>query len=222
MNYPIFHPTLEQGSPEWHILRLKKFTGSEFGRLATTQNKPDILPAGAITYIEEVAMERITDRPAKDDFSNFGMEHGKRYEPIGRQVYEKIYNVVVQQIGFIDLRPGVGYSPDGLVGLDGGLEIKCPSTTKPHFDFLRMKSLKEENSKYYWQVIGGLLCSKREWMDFVSYSPFFPANMRFKKYRIYATDPVIEKDLKFLDMRLMLAESECQKILEELQMPLIG
>ena len=221
IKYPIIHPALVQGTPEWHKIRLGKFTGSEFCRLVTKPKAKDaLLSEGAKTYCLEVVSERLTGKPAKEEFSNYAMEHGKQWEPIARQTYEALYGTKVDQIGFIDFRPGVGYSPDGLIGTNGSIEIKCPSSNVPHLDFLRMTNLKEESAKYHWQVIGGLLCSGREWIDFVSYSPFYPAELKFKKYRIYAEE--VQEEIAFLDEKLQIAEAECQKIITELYEPSTG
>ena len=77
-----------------------------------------------------------------------------------------------------------GASPDGLVGKNGQLEIKCPSTTT-HLNTILMQEVPEEHIP---QITWQLACTRREWCDFVSYDPRLPEHLQLFIKRIYAKD----------------------------------
>ncbi len=106
----------------------------------------------------------------------------------------------VEEVGFIQ-HPTLeaGASPDGLVGDDGLIEIKCPLGTT-HTETLMTQ---EVPSKYIPQIQFQLLCTGRKWCDFISYNPMFPEHLQLFVKRVDA-DPVYQKELevevgKFLD-----------------------
>jgi putative phage-type endonuclease len=115
----IYHDVI-QGSPEWHDVRCGKVTASSIS---------DVLAKGqGITrkkYLWRLVAERITGKP-KAGFCNGAMEWGTQTEPEARDYYENLNFVNVQQIGFVEVNEYLGCSPDGLVGEEGLLEIKCP------------------------------------------------------------------------------------------------
>lgn len=154
----------KQGSPEWHKARISKITGSRF---------KDVLSKGGgatrSKYMQELVKERKTGKPAKGYF-DANMEDGQDREPAARLYYEKVNNVKVEEVGFIehtgvDYINYVGVSPDGLVGEDGGLEIKCP-LLKTHKEYIEKNVLP---STYKAQVQGCMWVTERKWWDFVSY-----------------------------------------------------
>lgn len=153
-----------QGTEAWFKCRLGIATASCF---------KDILAKGKgatrRTYMLKLAGERITGN-GMDNYSNYNMERGHLQEGVARALYaERSGNDDVQLCGFMRRGP-VGYSPDGLIDDDGGLEIK----TK--FAHLQAHVLltDEVPEEHVAQIQGGLLVSGRKWMDFVSYCPEMP------------------------------------------------
>ncbi len=157
----------EQGSPEWLASRLGRPSASMFGKLITGSGKPS---SSAESYINEMIGERLTGR-SKPFYTNEHMERGNALEPEAREAYEFITDYEVVETGFIlDDSEEFGCSPDGLVGEQGGLEIKCPSTGV-HVSYLRKGVVP---AKYYQQVQGCMWITGRDWWDFMSYHPEMP------------------------------------------------
>lgn len=154
---------IEQGSPEWYDLRAGVLTASEF---ATMQAGGKGITRKKLLY--KLANERLRQRSCEDGFSSRYMDRGKEREPEGMGLYEFVTGNEVRQVAFVyadDER--IGCSPDGLVGDDGGVELKCPGLTA-HTDYLLEKRLPPV---YRHQVHGGMLVTGRQWWDFVSYCP---------------------------------------------------
>ena len=158
---------IEQGSDEWKLLRRGVPTCSKFGNIlpATTLKKS----ASYEGYLNQLAAESIG---LYDDWKgNQHTERGNEYEPEAVFYYEFTNNRNTEVTGFIwkDERKLVGGSPDRLVGLDGGLEVKCPAA-KAHIGYLRSGELPSE---YRAQVYGYLWLTGRKWWDFISFHPEF-------------------------------------------------
>lgn len=156
---------IDQGSTEWHSLRLGKVTASRMS---------DVLSKGrgsapskiAETYMIELLCEQLTGE-AKPFFENDAMRWGTETEPQARAMYELNSGNEVRQVAFIELNDYVGVSPDGLIGDDGMLEIKCPTTITQI-----KRALSEDIFKdYYDQIQCQLWVAQREWCDFVSFDP---------------------------------------------------
>jgi hypothetical protein len=110
------------------------------------------------------------------------MQWGTATEPEARRAYEFFADRDVQQIGFID-HPTIGWSgcsPDGLVGTDGMVEIKCP-TSATHIDTLLTGNFAD---KYVKQALWQLACTGRDWVDLASYDPRLPERMRLFVKRV--------------------------------------
>jgi putative phage-type endonuclease len=156
---------LEQGTDEWHDARRGIVTASVVGKLLT----PTLKVASNDTsrgLTEALIAERITgwteDTPMTSD-----MFRGVFAEPHARDLYSRHY-APATELGFM-LREEdgwrLGYSPDGLVGDDGLIEVKAPRA-KTH---LRTILADEVPAFYMPQLQAGLLVSGRTWIDFVSY-----------------------------------------------------
>lgn len=158
-----------QGSPEWRAARLGIPTASQFSRILTPAKLE--YAKGAETYIREILAEWLTGEP-QDEGGSGGTERGTDMEPEARAWYEAQYDVTVREVGVCLSDDGtVGCSPDGLVGEDGGLEIKCPFA-KTHIGYvLDPASLVAD---YRHQIQGGLFVTGRKWWDVMSYSPIMP------------------------------------------------
>lgn len=150
----------EQGSPEWHALRCGIVTCSELSSvLAKGQGKT------RRTYMLKVLGERLTGTTT-DSYSNHHMERGIEQEPEARELYQFLTDAEVIQVGII-INHDVGYSPDGLVGDDGSIEIK---SKLPHIHLEALLSDKVP-PEHMTQIQGGLWVSERKWCDFISYCP---------------------------------------------------
>jgi len=158
-----------QGSVQWLMDRCGKVTASRFKDvLATLANGK---PAKAREdYLYEIVIERLTGQPT-DHYISKPMQDGIEREPFARMRYEAESGAIVEEVGFMphpELE-GVGGSPDGLVGADGLIEIKCP-TAATHLRTL----LDGMPSDHAAQIQGLLWITGRKWGDFVSYYPDLP------------------------------------------------
>jgi len=154
----------EQGSPEWLAARLGIPSASMFAKIVTTKG---IWSASADAYINQLVAERLTGE-REEVFQSHHMLRGTELEPDARDLYSLISDAEVTEVGFcLHDTLSAGCSPDGLIGEDGGLEIKCPAPST-HVEYLRGGVLP---SKYKQQVMGCLWITGREWWDFVSYHP---------------------------------------------------
>jgi len=185
----IIHSNLIQGSAEWLQARLGKITASSSQSLMAAKG----LGKGAETYALELIAEIITEEPKYVPVT-WQMEHGHEYEPVAREIYELNRNVTVKQVGGIQYDDSIWYSPDGLVGDDGLIEIKCPQPLQ-HLRILTHDGLMDE---YYHQIQFGLYASGRAWCDWISYQPNFPDDKSFKVIRVERDEDYI----RLLDKRI--------------------
>ena len=154
----------EQGSDEWIAARLGIPSASMYGKIITTQGK---WSTQADTYINQLVAEKLTGEQTPF-YQNEHMARGTALENDARKMYEFIKDIEVREVGFcLHDTLEAGASPDGLIGEDGGLEIKCPAPAT-HVEYLRGGKLP---SKYKQQVMGCLWITGREWWDFMSYHP---------------------------------------------------
>lgn len=189
-----------QNTPEWFAARLGKATASRMGDLSA-RVKSGGWGASRANYMAQLVAERLTGVAAAS-FTNAAMQWGTDMEPEARTAYEFYAGVTVAEVGFIN-HPAIamsGGSPDGFVGDDGLLEIKCPNTAG-HIETLLGASI---DNGYIKQMQWGMACSGRQWCDFVSYDPRLPERMRLFIKRV-PRDSKIIADLD-RDVREFLAE----------------
>ena len=163
-----------QGTDEWRAARAGLATASNFGDiLAKSRTKGEEASSRRNLRIRLV-LERITGRSAAG-FESFATRQGQEREPLARQAYEVASGDLVQEIGFCrhDVLEA-GSSPDGLIGADGGLEIKSPEPFA-HLEALRTRRVP---SVYVPQVQGNLWICERAWWRFVSFNPDFPEHLQ--------------------------------------------
>lgn len=169
---------IEQGSEQWIQQRLGKLTASRvadaLARIKTGWG------ASRANLMSSLIIERLTGQ-ATDTYMNDAMRWGIETEPQARDAYCFFMDCEVEKVGFIDhpIIPMSGASPDGLVGDDGLLEIKCPASAT-HLEFLLSGTIAD---KYQKQMIWQLACTQRQWCDYVSFDPRFPADLQFKRIR---------------------------------------
>lgn len=161
----------EQGSEEWLKCRLGKLTGSVAHTIATNGK-------GLETLCLEKATEILTGI-IPDGYKNDAMQHGNDYEAEARSIYELETGNTVIQVGFCEDNEFVGVSPDGLIGDDGLIEIKCP-TDKTYTQYLIDGVIKPE---YYSQMQMQMLITNRNWCDYVVYNPNFKKTIIIKRVK---------------------------------------
>lgn len=170
---------MQQGSQEWLLARCGKVTASRVADIvAKTKSGPSAMRAN---YMAELLCERLTGCPT-ESFVSPAMAHGTAQEPFARQAYEFRKGIEVYEVGFVD-HPEIamsGASPDGYVGEDGLIEIKCPNTAT-HLDTLLNGGVA---GKYLTQIQWQLACTGRAWCDFVSFDPRLPAELQLHIERV--------------------------------------
>ena len=192
--------TAEQRSPEWFAVRLGVPSASQFGRIVTSTGKRSTQADG---YLNKLVAEILTGKSDQQE-PNEAMARGTELEPEARAYYELIGGTV-EEVGFCLHEDGFGCSPDGLVGSQGLLEIKCP-LAHTHVEYLRENALP---GLYVPQVQGQLLVTGREWCDFLSYHP----DMKPLLIRV-------ERDEKFIQTlheALLEIVSEIKKCVQQLR-----
>jgi len=184
---------MDQGSEAWFSARCGKVTASRVADvIARTKSG---WGASRQNYMAQLIAERLTGVVA-ESYSNSAMQWGTDTEPQARIAYEFYEGQTVHEIGFV-AHPTIantGASPDGLVGDDGLVEIKCPNTAT-HLETLLGDSVP---SKYVTQMMWQMACTGRQWCDFASFDPRLPENMRLFVRRVNRDDELIaalEKDV---------------------------
>lgn len=161
---------VEQRSNEWFALRLGKVTASRVADLMAKTKTG--YSATRENYMAQLVVERISNSQA-ESFSSPAMQWGTDQEPYARAEYEATQGAMVEECGFVS-HPTIemaGASPDGLVGDDGLIEIKCPNTATM-IDVLLTGTVA---SKYNTQMQFQMACTGRQWCDYVVFDPRMPA-----------------------------------------------
>lgn len=155
----------EQRSEEWFEARKGHLTGSNAQCIAANGK-------GLESYVISILAEKYSNN--KESFSNRHTERGVELEPLAKMTYE-IEREKVEIVGFVEMDEYVLVSPDGLVGDEGGIEIKAPDDAA-YFKLL-LDGKKSIDQKYIWQCQMFLLVTGRKWIDLVFYNPNFDKNM---------------------------------------------
>jgi putative phage-type endonuclease len=162
-------------------------------------------------YMAQLICERMTNE-FQESYTNSAMTHGVENEPFARAAYEVKTGNTVDQVGAID-HPRIAMSaasPDGLVGDDGCLEIKCPNTST-HIDTILGD---EPAKKYYDQMQWQMACANRSWCDFVSFDPRMPAHLQLLVKRIERNDLYIAELEKEVVQFLVEVDDKVKKLNE--------
>ena len=177
---------IEQGSQAWLDLRLGKVTASKV-KDVLTNGRGSAISKTAETYMFDLLSEILTGQP-KSFFENDAMRWGTETEPQARAMYELLADVEVEEVAFIALNEHVGVSPDGLVGQDGLLEIKCPTTTTQ----LKRAMSDDYSADYKAQIQMQLWVSGRKWCDFVSFDPRLNCDAKYLIQRVERDEEYIK------------------------------
>lgn len=158
---------IEQGGPEWSLLRKGKMTASNAQAIGNNGK-------GLETYVYEI-VAGVLSSANDESYTNPEIERGKELESVAREMYQLENGVTIEQVGFVESSEYVGASPDGLIGEDGGCEIKCHNDVK-HVK-LMAKGIDEIESSYIWQIQMNLLVTGRKWWDYIAYNPNFQKSL---------------------------------------------
>jgi putative phage-type endonuclease len=171
---------IEQGTDAWLRERAGKVTASRISDVMS-KGRGSAPSATRANYMAQLVAERLTGEPT-ETFTSAAMQHGTDTEPQARAQYIMRTGQDVQEVGFV-AHPTLfmsGASPDGLVGDAGLVEIKCPNTAT-HIQTLRGKEI---DRKYLLQMQWQMICTGREWCDWISFDPRMPDDLAFLCKRI--------------------------------------
>jgi putative phage-type endonuclease len=190
---------VQQGSPEWFALRLGKFTCSDAHPIATNGK-------GLETLVFEKVAEILTKK-SKEAYTNEAMENGKMLEAMARNSLEIEHGIASKQVGFIEFSDRIGGSPDGLIGEDGLIEIKCP-TDRVFAEYLFYKKI---DPKYHMQMQMQMYIMDRKFCDYVVFNPNF-TDKPIIIQRVVRNDADIEKIKIGLDKGIKFVDEILAKI----------
>lgn len=177
---------LIQGTDEWHAARCGSL-GASVVHEAVARTKSG-WSASRANRLAALVIERLTGQ-TQDTFQSQAMLDGIEREPDARAAYQFEKGTRVTKIGLVrhPAIQGTHASPDGLVGVDGLCEIKCPQPAA-HLDALGGGGVP---GKYLIQMQWQIRCTDRAWCDFVSWNPAFPEHMRLYVERFHRDDAQI-------------------------------
>lgn len=208
----------KQRSEEWFSIRAGKVTASEVANVLsvlTRKSKNGEVgdeTAARAKYKARIAAETLSGAPILDQkFKSDEMEWGTENEPFAIGAYEARNGVSVIPVGFVT-HPTIeraGASPDGFVGVDGGVEVKCPKT-ETHLAYMRAGIVPPE---YEPQIMFNLACSEREWWDFVSFDGRWPRRHQLFQRRMFRD----EKRIKEIEEAVIQFLAEADAVIAELE-----
>ena len=201
---------VEQGSDEWLLERVGRVTGSRVADVLAKPKKKDGELACRLNYKWEIVIEMLTGLSA-EHYVSPEMQCGIDTEPLARAAYEIANDVEVEKVGFAIHKgiPRFGASPDGLVGDDGLIEIKCPKSST-HLEYLRAGTPPEN---YCAQMAAEMACTGRKWCDFVSFDPRLPKPLQMFVYR-FSRD---ENWISMMELEVVQFLKEVDEIVAELK-----
>jgi len=179
---------IEQRTAEWLALRCGKVTASKIADLMARTQKG--WGASRANYAAQLVCERLTGT-VEQSYTNAAMQWGNDWEAAAREAYGLKVGEFVAEVGFVehpDAFIAAGASPDGLVGDDGLVEIKCPNSAT-HIATLRGEPIPD---KYIKQMQWQMACTDRQWCDFASFDPRLPDAMQLHIQRVPRNDALID------------------------------
>lgn len=199
----------QQGTPEWLHFRTGRITASRMCDVMAKRKRGTAELACRRDYRMELVCERLTSRAA-DHYVSPDMDRGSAQEPFARAAYEVATGAIVDQVGFIlhPLMDFSGASPDSIVDLNGGLEIKCPKTAT-HLDWMDAGEVPLEHQD---QMMWNMACAGREWWDFLSFDDRLPDGLRFYVARLYRDEKrIAEMEYEVMQFNAEIDE-RCKKL----------
>jgi putative phage-type endonuclease len=181
--------TCIQGTAEWLAIRSGRVTASKVAAVLNFLKRGGE-SAERAAYRVQLAAEILTGQCAGEGFVSDYMRWGAENEPYARAAYEVRHDASVDTVGFV-IHPTIeraGGSPDGLVGDDGMVELKCPKTST-HIEYMLAGVVPPE---YEPQVMFGLACTERAWCDFSSFDSRLPLRHQLFTVRVYRDEARIK------------------------------
>lgn len=193
----------EQRTPEWFAQRCGKITASRISAVLAKAKKGADSSLTRDNYRAQLVLERMTGVERESGYQSKAMERGTELEPNARAAYDTKFDVMVEPVGFVQ-HPRIknaGCSPDGFVGEDGMIQIKCPFPAN-HMAWQLRGGVPTEHRKQMAMELA--CCPERKWNEFVSYCPEMPAHLQIftaKLTREAAKDTIeeIEREVLKLD-----------------------
>lgn len=201
---------MEQRTEEWFAARVGKVTASRIADVVARTKSG--FSASRANYCAQLVVERLTGACA-ESFTNAAMQWGTDTEPMARDAYSARTGDLVEEVGFY-VHPRIeqsGASPDGAVGDDGLVEIKCPNTAT-HIETILDKA---PANKYLLQMQWQMACANRAWCDFASYDPRMPENLRLFVVRVPRDDKLIAEVEKEVIAFLFDVDSKVEQLMKE-------
>lgn len=194
-------------------MRPAHITPSGFAKIMANGRGSDSLGKTALAYVDELVMEILG--VGKDEIITYEMQRGIDLEPEAIRAYEDAtmgqvsdkQRIVHPEYDF------VSGEPDGLVGENGLIEIKCPARHHHLANLIDGQQI----SLYMCQMQGYMWITGRDWCDFVSYDPRFPAPLEIAIHRIPRNEDMIEKLEKRCVQVWELVEQRLQEINQLIQ-----
>ncbi len=185
---------------EWKTQRLGNITGSTFGTLVVKDKKGGYTLSTSKTaenLIYKIAWERllksgnVSNGLGRLDINSREVNHGSDWESVARDLYSKRFQVEVQSENkFHQLDEWIGGTPDGFVGEDGIVEIKCPYNGGNHLKSMLTGEI--YNTDYLYQIQGYLWITGRKWCDFITYDPDLIDELQLNVIRVDRDEEIIE------------------------------
>ena len=199
----------DQRTAEWFAERCGKVTASRVADVMDFK-RDGSSSAARDAYLAEIVAERLSGE-TYEHFVSKPMQWGIDVEPEARGAYEAIERTFVDLVGFVPhpMIANAGASPDGMVGADGLIEIKCPNTSTHIKTLIRGTGDPQYTDQIQWQ----LACTGRDWCDFVSFDPRIPAPMSLFIARVKRSDERIAE----LHRGVVRFLAEVDEIIERLQ-----
>lgn len=194
---------LAQGSDAWKAYKCGRLGGSSISQMMAKSRDRKSWGETRKTLASRLVLERLTGIP-QEGYVTDAMKRGAEVEAQARSMYGLLYNCDVEQVGWVDhpTIPWSGASPDGRVGSAGLVEFKCPEPKKHLFSLMGGSIDSEYTMQMQWQ----LACEGRDWVDFGTFDPRWPAEMQMLVTRVYRDDLMIAELEK--EARIFLAEVE--------------
>ena len=184
---------------EWLKQRFGKITSSNYGKLLKGKGSGISMSAGKVArdMVYRIAWQRlIEDNDMSDglqrlDFSSKATRHGNEHEGAAILEYINTTGRDVQRdpFHFVKFNDFLGGTPDGLVGDDGVIEVKCPANGGNHIEVLITGEL--YNPEHWYQIQGNLMATGRAWCDFVTYDPDLPEGINIAIVRVERDEETI-------------------------------
>lgn len=200
-----------QGTPEWSAARCGKVTASNISDVLSRDRSGKGEGAMRRNYKARLVCEILTGVSQESSFTNKALADGIENEPFARSAYEVAKDVMIDTVGFVvhPVMERFGASPDGLIGSDGVVEIKCgyPAT---HINWLLAGVVPTEHQP---QMLAEMACTGLPWVDFVSYCAALPPNLQLFTVRF----PRDDKRIREMEAEVKVFLDEVDELVERLR-----